>query len=264
MIKGRLKKGGDMRVEKRVGVFVFCFWLAVIVMAPLAAFSEVGRTINYQGYLTDGSGNSVDGTILMTLSIYDVETEGEALWFEAQSIIVEEGVYSILLGSDPENPLDIPFNTLYFLGVRVEEDPEMEPRQQLTSVPYAIMADDTDTVDGMHASELQRRITGTCQSGSTIQVVNPDGSVLCESGSFFEEGEIYSAGAISIKSDEGNIIIAAGTSRITVFPSGSIVIEGGSDVTVQAGNSLNMIAQDDVNITAGGVLDLNGAVIDLN
>lgn len=53
-------------------------------------------TINYQGYLTDSSGNPVNETVDMAFRIYSVETGGEALWGEIQpGVPVTDGLFSV-------------------------------------------------------------------------------------------------------------------------------------------------------------------------
>lgn len=40
-----------------------------------------------------------------------------------------------------------------------------------------------DKLDGYEASQLQRRVSGGCAVGATIQAINPDGTVVCSSKS---------------------------------------------------------------------------------
>ncbi len=110
------------------------------------AVAAVPQTINYQGYLTDADG-AMDGPIDIIFSIYDVEADGTALWTEMQTVMVYNGVYSVLLGTVDTigNPLDLTFDEQYWLGVTVDTDSEMTPRQPLTSVPYALNAQSADT-----------------------------------------------------------------------------------------------------------------------
>ncbi len=61
--------------------------------------------INYQGYLTDASGNPINGTVGMTFSIYTTASGGSALWTETQSSVsVTDGLFNVLLGS--VNPIN--------------------------------------------------------------------------------------------------------------------------------------------------------------
>ncbi len=129
------------------GLTVSILWLLLIVM-PLAASSAVPQTINYQGYLTDPSGNAVSGSGDITFAIYDVETNGIVLWTETQTVTIYNGVYSVVLGTVDMsgNPLDLPFDAQYWLGVTVGTDSEMTPRQKFAAVPYAYRAVIADSV----------------------------------------------------------------------------------------------------------------------
>ena len=53
--------------------------------APLAPASVGSDTISYQGRLLDSSGSSVDGTTMMTFSLYMNASGGMALWVKKAS-----------------------------------------------------------------------------------------------------------------------------------------------------------------------------------
>jgi hypothetical protein len=107
--------------------------------------------MNYQGYLTDGSGRPVNGAFAMTFSLYDVESGGSALWTEAhQNVTVTNGVYGVVLGGGNPTPVPIalPFDQPYYLGVTVGPDSEMTPRLALASAGYALRAAEADHAAG--------------------------------------------------------------------------------------------------------------------
>ena len=109
-------------------------------LARLAGVS-VPSMMNYQGVLSDPTtGDPVpDGDYEIRFALYDVASGGTALWTETQTVPVENGLFSVLLGSvNPLSPGD--FTGATYLGVKVGADAEMTPRLQIVSVPYAIHA----------------------------------------------------------------------------------------------------------------------------
>ena len=83
-----------------------------VVKRALAKARAAPRVLNYQGYLTDTLGCPLDDTLDMTFAIYDAETDGNELWTETQALIlVERGVFSVLLGSVHEIP-----DSVFFQG----------------------------------------------------------------------------------------------------------------------------------------------------
>ena len=69
----------------------------VLVSATLA---EVPQMINYQGKVTTPQGALIDTTVAMTFSIYPSSTGDTALWVEEHSsVVVEKGIFNVLLGS---------------------------------------------------------------------------------------------------------------------------------------------------------------------
>jgi len=104
--------------------------------------------INYQGKLLKPDGTAVaDGTYGMKFAIYAVPTGGDALWWEQNPTVqVKKGLFSVLLGSVINLPANIFDSPNRFFGVTVGADPEMTPRQQITTAAYAFKAGSADTV----------------------------------------------------------------------------------------------------------------------
>ena len=118
----------------------------VIFALTILSHAEVPKLINYQGHLTDTGGNPLTGTFSITFSIYDVETGGTALWIETQgTVAVSNGLFNILLGTATVDgiPASVFDGADRWLGITVESDSEVSPRQQLVSVPYAYKCNDT-------------------------------------------------------------------------------------------------------------------------
>jgi len=138
--------------------------LLLLAAVPPATYAAVPNQINYQGLLTDSDGNTVpDRDYDMLFTIWNAATGGDALWSEDNTVTVTNGIYNVTLGQDPlGNPFpENLFEGQRWLGVAVGVDgvydPEMEPRQLLTSTPFALKAakaEDSDTLDGKDSTEF--------------------------------------------------------------------------------------------------------------
>jgi hypothetical protein len=94
----------------------------------------VSSSIDYQGQLTDGSGNPLSGTYNMTFKLYDASSGGTALATDMHSVTVTDGLFSTTLNLGTSS-FD---GRALWLGIKVGTDPEMTPRQELRPVPYAL------------------------------------------------------------------------------------------------------------------------------
>jgi len=180
-------------------LFGRCFFICAVacVLWANSIYAEAPHLINYQGKLTDSEGTAVsDGTYEITFRIYDALSEGNFLWEEVQTVTVEKGLFNVLLGG--VNDLDLPFDTGYWLGIKVGDDSEMAPRQRITSVGYAIRAEtadtavnattadsaaDADTVDGFDANS-----TPTADS---ILVADSQGKLPASALKSYDSGWFY-------------------------------------------------------------------------
>jgi hypothetical protein len=118
-----------------------CLFLLVGVMFAGLAWADVPKTINYQGRLTDLSGNPVvDGVHSVTVSLYTSAAATTATWADNFSAATKNGYFTLVLGSSTQNLNAVDFSQQYWVGIRVDTDSEMTPRQALNSVPYALKA----------------------------------------------------------------------------------------------------------------------------
>ena len=89
--------------------------------------------IPIQGRLTDASGNPLNGTYLVDFKIYEHYSGDTALCEDLDNEIqVENGLFSSYMAGC--NAID---GRQLFLGITVNDDPEMTPRQYIDNVPYA-------------------------------------------------------------------------------------------------------------------------------
>ena len=112
-----------------------CLFLALLIVGA----AQAQASLSFQGILKKSSGVAVeDGTYNITFNLYDVAQGGTPLWTENQpEVEVTNGIYSVLLGTDTLNPLDVAFDKVYYMGIKVGSA-EMTPRFKLTSAPYAL------------------------------------------------------------------------------------------------------------------------------
>ena len=124
-------------MKLKISLLTCLFCLCLIVSAS----AQIPQTINYQGSLKNvGDGTPVNGAVDMTFKLCDSLSGGTCPWTETQSVAVSNGIYSVILGNDPTNPLSgLAFDAPYYLEVAVNET-TLSPRQQLTAVPYAFKA----------------------------------------------------------------------------------------------------------------------------
>src|SRR5262249_10496604 len=85
------------------------------------------------------------GTYAVTFKLYNVANGGSALWTEnrsgGNSVAVSNGLFSVMLGGLTPIPQTVFVNnSSLWLGGTIASDPEMTPRVQLGSAPFAVQA----------------------------------------------------------------------------------------------------------------------------
>lgn len=119
-------------------------WVLIVAVLVPSTVLAVPGVMSYQGKLNNSSGRPFSGIVTMTFTIYNAPTGGDVLWTEpatgAQSVTVTNGIFNVELGSIQPFPDTLFSNDTLYLGIRVDLDDEMIPRQRITSGIYAFKA----------------------------------------------------------------------------------------------------------------------------
>lgn len=114
----------------------FLILWGLLLSTSATLFAQANLSV--QGTIQRSFGAAVDdGSYSLTFRLYENDAAVTPIWEETMSDVeVIGGVYSVVLGSS--EPLDVPFDKPYYLGVSVDGGTELTPRAQLTSSPYAL------------------------------------------------------------------------------------------------------------------------------
>ncbi len=158
----------------------------LLVLLLSANAMAIPRLVNYQGQLTSPTGTPLDTTVAMTFNIWPTPTGGVSVWTETHpAVSVTNGLFNVQLGSI--TTLTDIFSVNRWLGITIQDDPEMTPREQLLSVAHAYRV---GTVDGASGGTISGNVniagkanigSGNVNSGSFAFVAGQNDTA---SGSF--------------------------------------------------------------------------------
>lgn len=151
--------------------------IGLLLLLSQLGMAQIPQKITYQGFLTDTAGVPIDGAQVLTFTLYDAASAGTALWTENQVTAVSKGLFTAILGSIAT--LDLPFDSPYWLGIKVGLDPEMTPRIELTATPYSLRADTAESV-----------VQGAVPIGSVIDWWRPNATFPLPAGYQICDGSI--------------------------------------------------------------------------
>ena len=178
-----------------------CFSFLILIFSfSTLIYAGVPQMINYQGKITTPTGALVDTTISMTFAIYTDSTGTDSIWSETQSsVVVQKGVFSVLLGSGTPIPDSIFDGSIRYLGVKVGSDPEMSPRKAMVSVAYAMRA---GTVEGTTG--------GTIHGDVALVDSLADTTFSIVDGDVHAQGDIQSGNSLILKGEEYKLVSTTG------------------------------------------------------
>ena len=125
--------------QRNRGVLAVLIGAAVYTQAPTAS-ADVPPTVTHQGRLFDAVGVPVTGNFEVLFAIYDAIDAPAPIWSETHNIDIDEGYFSASLGSIAVFDATVFDGSVRWIGITVGNDPEMGPRVEVASVPYAFLS----------------------------------------------------------------------------------------------------------------------------
>jgi hypothetical protein len=136
-------------------LIVVCMGVAMAQTQTSSGSRVVPSLVNFSGTLTDINGKPLTSIVGVTFSLYKDEQAASPLWLETQNVTADKyGHYTVQLGATSSTglPADIfVAGEARWLGVQPQGQAEY-PRVVLLSVPYALKAEDAQTLGGLPAS----------------------------------------------------------------------------------------------------------------
>jgi hypothetical protein len=173
------------------------FIAAIVVVMMQRVYTQIPHTLSYQGLLTDTDGVVREDDIYsFTFRFYTSESGGTPIWSETQSLSVQKGLFSAILGSVTPFGPGVTFDQQYWMSVEVAPDPELSPRIPLTAVGYSIRA--------LNA-EMAETVADNSISSSKIG----DGHVVRSINHLRDNIIIQGAGGASVTTNGDTLTIAA-------------------------------------------------------
>ncbi len=271
----------------------------LLAFASDASAQGYPRTISVQGYLEDPvTGFPVsDAKCALIIRIYDDSTGNNKL-YESPEIeaLLYKGIFNVEIG-----PLDSVFTDSitgpgytqreYYVGIIVENGPELTPRTKLTAVPYALSVDpkaavtklefkgvDTTTMSGYVVIEAGEGISFAPGTGpNSVKISAVVDAILTDSvldaktwrlgGNTNPDTNIFGtldATTINMQTNGSSAIIIDGTTQdVNILKNldvdGNTTHVGTLDQQGSVSNSTgDVVINDDANVT--GSLDVDGNV----
>ena len=154
------------------------YWVGMLLACAMAAESQtVPYSFNYQGVLRGGSGELL-GAVQKTVEfrLYSQAVSGTALWGRSYTVLLDtNGLFNVELTDANGSALVanaklqtvISGSATLYLGLTVPGASEIAPRQQLLSVPYAMLAGDVRQTLGALT------VNGTLTATNSVKVNAP-------------------------------------------------------------------------------------------
>lgn len=137
-----------------IRALLVAFILVLSTVTVYAQTTTVPPLINYQGRLTDADGKGLNGTKKLEFNIYDAAIGGSLIWgpqiFDNPRVPLLDGYFNVILGTTDSTGrliLTAFASQDRYLGIKVDGDTEITPRQQILSSPYAVQSEKARSAD---------------------------------------------------------------------------------------------------------------------
>jgi hypothetical protein len=244
--------------------------LGFSLYSPALVSADTNNTISFQAQLEQSNGTAVaNGNYNVEFKLYNSASGGSALWTEDylnsknQGVNVASGYLTAQLGSITSFPSNINWSQNLWVTMNIggtgsspSWDGEMNPRLQLTAVPYAFQANQLEQSTGSNTSNLN----WSPQTASNNILLPDESGTLCvdndalgcgfapgTSNSYIQNGSSPQSGASFNIGGSGTI-------------NGNLYLGSGSSVVGSSGLSIATSSGDlSLSTSSGGSLSLNSS-----
>lgn len=219
----------------------------LFAVLPLAAQTAQDTAFTYQGELRQNNA-SVTASVDMIFTLYDAATAGNVIGTpiamtaaNSDPVQVVDGLFTVSLDFNAPAFLTM-VDDARWLAVTVNGNP-LSPRTKIENSPYALTSQLAYGVlagsigaTQINATQVQQRVNGTCAAGSSISVINADGSVSCQSAG---SGTITGVAPAS-----GSGLTGGGTSGSVTIGTDTTVLQKRVSGTCAAGSAVSAVNAD--------------------
>jgi hypothetical protein len=252
------------------------YFLTFIIAFNSLLQAQVPKTISYQGLLTDVNGTAVqDGEYSLGFALYSSESEGAPLWQETQPVVIQSGIFNVILGK--VSPLNIPFDTPLWLGITVGQSSELMPRIELTSSAYSFysqnVADSIITSNKIADGQVVRSLNSIKDNvkivgQDNIQVITQNDSIVISLAPGNGEGDItgvFAGEGLEGGGISGNVTLSLGNNSVTTSKIANNAVTNNKIANGQVVKTINGL-KDSVIISGSGgaTVTTNGDTIVIN
>jgi len=218
--------------------------------------------MSYQGFLVDANGaalapnNPVNFSLVFR--VYGTSTGGSSLWTEAQTVTIDKGNFSVVLGeggnegTEPRPDLSTIFASNrasdLFLGITVKgvSNSEILPRLRLLTSPYSFLARTANALSGSDGGSLIRSDAGRLIISQTIQSTGSGGNAR---GANAVDLQTSRNGASPGQVASGSQSVISGGWNNTASGAAAVVAGGGVNT---ASGQASVVSGGDNNVASGG------------
>ena len=229
-----------------------------------------GRTLSFQGRLTDSLGNPISTATNLKFKLYNASTAGTTLYDTSTCSITpdQNGIFDVLIGGSSYSPTppqevcgtEITQNIFsdwpnVYLGITIGSDAEATPRQQIANVGYAINA---ETLQGFPPGSGFSNIPYIDYQGNVIIATSAAGIRNSWASTNFT---LSSTGTITVQSaGSGDVALYASESgNITATTGQGTALFNVLTGNLKVGNGSPGVSLDGEDAYIEGTLEVDGA-----